>query len=91
MKKLLIALSAVTALAVVPAAFAQNAPAPAAAPMYGKHERHPEIHRALNALHAAHNDLAHAAHDFGGHRAKAQALVDEAIQELKAALAYDKG
>lgn len=53
-------------------------------------ERHPEIHRALHALENAKNDLGHAAHDFGGHRAKALEHVDAAISELRMALASDR-
>ena len=34
-------------------------------------ERHPQIHAAARALKVAARHLEHAAHDFGGHRAKA--------------------
>lgn len=90
MNKLLISAFTAAALVATPALFAQNAPASGPMQMHGKREHHPEIRRALNKLHAAQKDLAHAAHDFGGHRAKAEDLVNQAIQELQAALAYDK-
>lgn len=95
MKNFLTALAVTAALSLAPVAIAQNAPvsAPAALgskAMHRKHERHPEIVRALNKLRAAERALNHAAHDFGGHRAKAQTLIRQAIEQLRAALRYDK-
>ncbi len=64
-----------------------------AAPQAGGGERqemHPEIRAALRHLNQARESLAHAAHDFGGHRAKALELTDSAIRECREALEYDK-
>ena len=55
-----------------------------------RQEQHPEIRRAMAALRNAKNDLEHAAHDFGGHRAKALEHVNQALSELQEALRYDK-
>jgi hypothetical protein len=69
-------------------------PVPAAAPAVeapkSHHEHHPEIHKAMRKLRGAKDDLQKAAHDFGGHKAKAIAAIDEALAELHAALDYDK-
>lgn len=53
-------------------------------------ERHPHIRAAMRALGNAERQLAQAAHDYGGHRAKALQLVKSAEQELREALAYDR-
>ena len=54
------------------------------------HERHPMIHEAMKKLKRAKEDLEKADHDFGGHRAKAIQSIDVALQELRAALEFDK-
>jgi len=80
-------------LLLLPAAFAvdQVAQTTATTPAKPeKGERHPEMKRALHALERAKEDLEHAAHDFGGHRAKALQLTQQAIEEVKAGLAFDK-
>ncbi|MGH9404197.1 MAG: hypothetical protein ACRD2P_19095 [Terriglobia bacterium] len=64
------------------------APQPAAAAMPAEH--HPEIRAALDALQNARNHLGHGAHDFGGHRAAALNLTNQAIEQCRAALRYDK-
>src|SRR5690242_15408450 len=72
---------------------AQNPPSPVPNPhLRGRlhRERHPELRRALRTLQRARMDLQHAARDFGGHRAKAEALVEQAIQETQQAIRYDK-
>jgi hypothetical protein len=51
-------------------------------------ERHPQIRAAMHALMNAERRLEHAAHDYGGHRAKALELVKQAEQELKAAIEF---
>ncbi len=61
---------------------------PAAAAMPAEH--HPEIRAALDALQNARNHLGHGAHDFGGHRAAALNLTNQAIEQCRAALRYDK-
>lgn len=52
-------------------------------------ERHPEIHRALEALRDARAHLQAAAHDFGGHKADAIRATDEAIHQLEICERYD--
>ena len=55
-----------------------------------KRERHPELRNALKKLREAKSDLEKAAHDYGGHKAKAIESISHAIEELKAALEFDK-
>lgn len=69
---------------------AAAAASPAASPAGMPAEPHPEIRAALDALQNARNHLAHGAHDFGGHRAQALNLTDQAIRECRAALRYDR-
>jgi hypothetical protein len=57
----------------------------------GGGDKHPRIHHAIMALHAAITELKAAPHDFGGHRADAVAACEKAVEQLKLALAYDKG
>jgi hypothetical protein len=54
-----------------------------------KKERHPELIRALKSLEKAKADLQKANRDFGGHRAKAEELTEQAIQEVQAAIKFD--
>jgi hypothetical protein len=56
----------------------------------GKAEKHPEIRAAIHHLEEAKNNLQHAAHDFGGHRAKALEHVNQALAECNEALNFDK-
>jgi hypothetical protein len=51
-------------------------------------ERHPAIRNAIRALEKAKDDMQHADHDFGGHRAEALAECDRAINQLKLALQF---
>lgn len=53
-------------------------------------EQHPQIAGAMQHLREAKENLEHAAHDFGGHRAAALKHVNEALEECRQALAYDK-
>lgn len=55
-----------------------------------RRERHPEIRDAMRLLSQAQDHLNHAAHDFGGHRVAAMKHINEAIEELRAADAYDR-
>lgn len=55
-----------------------------------KGEQHPEIESAMNHLREAKQNLEHAAHDFGGHRASALKHVNEALDECRQAMSYDK-
>jgi hypothetical protein len=53
-------------------------------------EKHPELLAADQALHRALNHLQKAAHDFGGHRVKAEEHVRAALGEVSQAYAFDK-
>ena len=53
-------------------------------------ERHPQIRAAQHDLTSAKYHLQRAARDFGGHRAKAVALIDQAQDELRDALKFDR-
>ena len=50
--------------------------------------RHPRIAKAIEALEDARAYMREAAHDFGGHRVEAIRATDEAIKQLRLALAY---
>ena len=54
------------------------------------HEHHPELRKAMRKLRGAKQDLEKATHDFDGHKAKAIEAIDTAIEEIKAAMDYDK-
>ncbi len=100
MRKKLIACLAVPGLAVAIALSTSSAfhaaaapapkPAPAAMGNPAPAEPHPEIRAALRALQNAREHLQRGAHDFGGHRAHALQLTDQAIQECREALQYDR-
>lgn len=49
---------------------------------------HPRIAKAIHELRDAINYMEKAPHDFGGHKADAIAASEEAIKQLKMALAY---
>ena len=51
------------------------------------HERHPLLHGAMNKLRQAKEKLQDADRDYGGHRMKAIEAIDQALAELKLALA----
>lgn len=53
-------------------------------------ERHPHIRAAINELQSAREELKTAAHDFCGHRVDAIAKTDQAITQLREALACDR-
>lgn len=77
------------------AAAPHAAPAVAAQPLAAASpampaEPHPEIRAAMDALRQARRHLQHGAHDFGGHRADALRLTDQALAQCRAALAYDR-
>jgi hypothetical protein len=97
------AMIASTAMAQTPGTSpAPTAPAPTApAPNNGgfggrlglraqKNEKHPELRKALRALTNAQKFMQSAASDFGGHKEKALDATQHAIDEVKAALAYDR-
>jgi len=71
--------------------FAQtNMQTPRASQFQRPGERHPHIRAAINELEQAKRELQTAAHDFGGHRVQAIRAIDEAIKQLREALAYAK-
>jgi len=89
------------AFILTPLSFAQTPPpaegpaaapaASAAAPVTVKpahHDRYPELHKAMRKLKGAKSDLEKAAHDYAGHKLKAIEAIDQALQELQAALSY---
>ena len=53
-------------------------------------EQHPEIRTAIEHLEQAKRNLENAAHEFGGHRSKALQHVNQALQECREALNFDK-
>ncbi|HVP39443.1 MAG TPA: hypothetical protein VMS93_09705 [Candidatus Saccharimonadales bacterium] len=53
-------------------------------------ESHPLLHKPQKQLQNAKGTFEHAAQDFGGHRVKAIQHIDEALDELHQALAFDK-
>jgi hypothetical protein len=53
-----------------------------------EHIRHPRIAKAIEALEDARAYMREAAHDFGGHRVEAMRATDEAIRQLRLAIAY---
>ncbi|MBZ5720770.1 MAG: hypothetical protein LAO03_10360 [Acidobacteriia bacterium] len=66
------------------AAFAASAPAPAPKP-----ENQPEMVSALEHLREAKRALESASRDKGGHRAKAIALINDAIRQVEEGIQYD--
>jgi hypothetical protein len=50
----------------------------------------PRMETALDHLQAARRELAQATADKGGHRAKALALVDEAIEQVRRGMRFDR-
>lgn len=94
MKTRVMALSGLVALLGVGATLGVIAQSPTPTPpgrggKMGK-EHHPELNRALRALNNAKMDLQKANRDFDGHRTKAAELTEQAISEVKAAIASDK-
>lgn len=53
-------------------------------------ERHPHIKAAIRELQGAKHELQTAAHDFGGHRLDALSAIDNALNQLKVCMQYDK-
>jgi hypothetical protein len=91
----LVATALLSGTLLLPAGLAQ--PAPQYSPPQGQgemnrggKERHPEIRDAIRALENARNHLQKGAHDFGGHRVKALEHVNQALEECRQALQYDK-
>lgn len=55
-----------------------------------KNEKHPELKKAMRALNNALRMLQNADSDFGGHKASAIKSTQDAIAEVKAAMAFDR-
>lgn len=53
-------------------------------------ERHPHIRASVAELQSAKEELRTAAHDFCGHRVEAIEKIDQALNQLRAALACDR-
>lgn len=51
---------------------------------------HHKIREAMSSLREARDELQHASHDFGGHRADAIGSIDQALHQLEICLQYDK-
>ncbi|HUA00487.1 MAG TPA: hypothetical protein VMB02_09170 [Candidatus Aquilonibacter sp.] len=99
MKRWFLAVFAVSILALAlalpaaaPAAPATPKPQPraAASPAAPAPEHHAEIHDAIAALQNARDHLDHAGHDFGGHRVDAIHSIDQALEQLRICLKYDR-
>ena len=54
-----------------------------------KAEEQPHMRAALEHLRAAQKELAEASKDKGGHRARAEQLVNQAIQQVEQGIKYD--
>jgi hypothetical protein len=87
---ILTATALVCAISVPAAAQQQDSAKLKRVQMAEKKEHHPEIAAAMNHLREAKQNLEHAAHDFGGHRANALKHVNEALEECRLALEFDK-
>ncbi len=68
----------------------EAAPRPANASAAQPAQVHPEIRDAIAALRKAKEHMRRASHDFGGHRAEALRVTDEAIRELEICLRFDR-
>ena len=53
-------------------------------------ERQPHMHAAVHHLEEAKKELQMAEHDKGGHREKALELTNNAIEEVRAGIQFDK-
>lgn len=51
-------------------------------------DRHPEVHAAIDKMKHAKEDLDKATKDYGGHKEKAQKLLDAAQEELRQGIDY---
>ena len=90
MLKKLFAVTVILGLMSVTPAMMTAAPPQGGKEKRERNEKHPHIRAALHELQEAKNELQHADHDFGGHRAEAVEAVDNAIKQLRQALEYDK-
>jgi hypothetical protein len=94
MKSLLTSLLGATVLLsislFVPAALAQNKPAPQARIRRTRTDNHPKIREAIAALEAAKAELEQSSGDFGGHKSEAIEAVNNALKRLRLALQFEK-
>jgi hypothetical protein len=68
----------------------QNTPKLKRVQMAKERAAHPEIDAAMTHLREAKRNLENAKHDFGGHRVNALKHVDEALEECRQGLEFDK-
>ena len=87
---LVLAVAFTSAAPAVPSAKAVPAARPTNAPAADPAQVHPEIREAIASMRKAKEQMRHAAHDFGGHRAEALRLTDETIRQLEICLRFDK-
>ena len=88
MNRITLAIGALCAMFVVGATGVAQAQGRTMVAGYQRHDRHPEIMKAIRNLQRTRDNLAAAAHDYGGHRTAAVHHVDEALAELRLALQY---
>ena len=82
--------AALFGLLCAPAFTQNNEPVPGVKHFQPPGARHPHIRAAIGELEEAKKELQTAAHDFGGHRVQAIRAIDEAIRQLREALAFAK-
>jgi hypothetical protein len=87
---LVLAVAITTAAPAAPRAKALPAAQPANPPAAPPAQVHPEIRDAIASMRKAKEHMRHATHDFGGHRAEALRVTDEAIRQLEICLRFDK-
>ena len=87
---LVLAVAITTAAPTPPSPKALPAAQPANPPAAPPAQVHPEIRDAIASMRKAKEHMRHAAHDFGGHRAEALRVTDEAIRQLEICLRFDK-
>jgi len=86
--------AALAAMIAVPALAGPNpkpAQAPGPAPARqggGEAAKHPRLHEAMRSLEVAKKHLEAAPKEFGGHRVKAIEHINQAMEEVRAALRY---
>ncbi len=70
-------------------AYAQ-APVQSQQESFGHKDTFPVVRRGMFLLKKANTVLSHGEHDFGGHRVAAMHLIEEAQEQLKQAMIYDR-
>ena len=88
MKKSFTSMSLITIIAVLSFLIVSATPVKAGPGMADEKAVHPRIVKAINDIEDAEAYLKAAPHDFGGHRAKAIADCEKAVEQLREALKY---